>query len=150
MDVACVGGSFGESHFGSCSLGDARRTRRLVKTADLIMRHPGGTLPDKLRGNWADLIGLYRLAAAERVTHQAVIAGHCRRTLELAAARAGVVLLLHDSTELDYTQLLALDEQEALIGDFLRDSMFEKIRDFLAYPLDLFNVGVRLKPVQVR
>jgi hypothetical protein len=110
MDVACFGASFGESHFGSCSLGDARRTRRLVRTADLIMTHPGGTLPDKLRGNWADLIGLYRLAAAEQVTHQAVIAGHCRRTLERAAAHAGVVLLLHDSTELDYTQLLALDD----------------------------------------
>src|SRR5205823_7966336 len=61
--------------------------------------------------------GLYRLAAAERVTHQAVIAGHCRRTLELAAARAGVVLLLHDSTELDYTQLLALDDQVGQIGN---------------------------------
>src|SRR4051812_26056901 len=93
MDVACLSASFGESHFGSCSLGDARRTRRLVRTADLIMQHPGGTLPDKLRGNWADLIGLYRLAAAEQVTHQAVIAGHCRRTLERAVARAGVVLL---------------------------------------------------------
>lgn len=117
MDVACLGASFGESHFGSCSLGDARRTRRLVKTADLIMKHPGGTLPDKLGGDWADLMGLYRLTAAEQVTHQAVIAGHCRRTLERAAARAGVVLLLHDSTELDYTQLLALDDQVGQIGN---------------------------------
>jgi hypothetical protein len=118
MDVACFGASFGESHFGSCLLGDARRTRRLVKTADLIMKHPGGTLPDKLLGNWADLMGLYRLAAAEQVTHQAVIAGHCRRTLELAAARADVVvLLLHDSTDLDYTQLLALDDQVGQIGN---------------------------------
>lgn len=116
MDVACLSASFGESHFGSCQLGDVRRTRRLVKTADLIMKHPGGTLPDKL-GNWADLIGLYRLAAAEQVTHQAVIQCHCRRTLERAAARAGVVLLLHDSTETDYTQLLALDDQIGQIGN---------------------------------
>jgi hypothetical protein len=50
MDVACLGASFGESHFGSCSLGDARRTRRLVRTADLIMTHPGGTLPDNAAG----------------------------------------------------------------------------------------------------
>jgi hypothetical protein len=116
MDVACLGASFGEAHFGSCSLGDARRTRRLVRTADLIMKHPGGTLPDKL-GNWADLIGLYRLAASERVTHQAVIECHCRRTVQRAAARAGVVLLLHDSTELDYTQLLALEDQVGQTGN---------------------------------
>lgn len=122
MDVVGAGqapassGCFGEVHFGSACLGDRRRTRRLVKTADLIMNHPGGTLPDKL-GNWADLMGLYRLAAAEQVTHQAVIRAHCRRTLELASARPGVVLLLHDSTELDYTQLTALEDQVGQIGN---------------------------------
>jgi hypothetical protein len=117
MDVAGVGGaSFGEVHFGSACLGDKRRTRRLVKTADLIMKHPGGTLPDKL-GDWAGLMGLYRLAAAPRVTHRAVIESHCRRTLELARAHEGVVLLLHDSTDLDYTQLLSLENDLGQVGN---------------------------------
>lgn len=120
MDVVRGGGnnaSFGEVHFGSACLGDRRRTRRLVRTADLIMEHPGGTLPDKLRGDWADLMGLYRLAAAPRVTHQAVIEPHRRRTQELAAAHGGVVLLLHDSTELDYTQLLSLEDELGQVGN---------------------------------
>jgi hypothetical protein len=111
--------SFGEVHFGQAQLGDARRTRRLVKTADLIMNHPGGTLPQKLSG-WSDLMGLYRLLSADQVTHQAVIRAHCRRTLQLAGehARAGaVVLLLHDSTELDYTHVPALADQLGQIGN---------------------------------
>jgi hypothetical protein len=41
-------GSFGQRNFGNLELGDARRTARLVETVDLMCRHPGGTLPDKL------------------------------------------------------------------------------------------------------
>ena len=69
--------SFGEVHFGSAKLGDVRRTRRLVNVADRIVRHPGGTLPQKLRG-WAELTGLYRLVRAEPVTHAAVSEPHRR------------------------------------------------------------------------
>ena len=79
--------SFGETHFGKAQLGDARRTRRLVKTADLIMHHPGGTLPQKLN-QWSDLMGLYRLLSAPRVTHQAVMQSHCERTLQRAGEAA--------------------------------------------------------------
>ena len=92
--------SFGELHFGSARLGDARRTRRLVKIADRIMEHPGGSLPQKM-SNWSELMGLYRLVEAEQVTHAAVIEAHCRRTRQLAEEVGGVVLRLHDTTELD-------------------------------------------------
>lgn len=108
--------SFGEVHFGKAQLGDARRTRRLVKSADLIMHHPGGTLPQKLT-QWSDLMGLYRLLAAEQVTHQAVMHSHCQRTLQRAGECGEVVLMLHDSTELDYTQVPALADQLGQIGN---------------------------------
>ena len=108
--------SFGELHFGSADLGDARRTKRLVKIADRIMEHPGGSLPEKMNG-WNDLIGLYRLVEAERVTHQAVIEAHCQRTRQLAEQTGGVVLRLHDTTELDYTHVPALHDQLGSIGD---------------------------------
>ena len=39
--------SFGEVNFGHAQLGDKRRTSRLVRTADLMVRRPGGTLPQK-------------------------------------------------------------------------------------------------------
>ena len=40
--------TFGEAHFGGAALGHVRRTRCLVRIADRIYRHPGGTLPAKL------------------------------------------------------------------------------------------------------
>ena len=53
-------GSLGQAHFGSATLGDRRRTRRLVETADRIFAHPGGTLPQKV-DKPADLKAMYRL-----------------------------------------------------------------------------------------
>jgi hypothetical protein len=102
-------------HFGQADLCDARRTRRLVRTASLILARPGGTLPSKLP-DWSDLMGLYRLAGAEAVTDGAVTAPHRRRTLGRMRRERGVVLLVHDSTELDYTHVAALRDQLGQIG----------------------------------
>ena len=44
MDAAI---SFGNQNFGGIKLGDSHRTDRLVRSADSMCRHPGGTLPDK-------------------------------------------------------------------------------------------------------
>jgi hypothetical protein len=107
---------FGQLHFGSARLGDARRTRRLVKIADRIMEHPGGSLPQKMSG-WAELMGLYRLMEAQEVTHDAVLQAHCQRTRRLAEQHGGVVLRLHDATELDYTHVPALHDQLGPLGD---------------------------------
>ena len=108
--------SFGQLHFGSARLGDARRTRRLVKIADRIMEHPGGSTPQKM-SNWAELMGLYRLMEAEQVTHQAVLQTHCARTRELAEQAGGVILRIHDTTELDYSHVPALHDELGPLGD---------------------------------
>jgi hypothetical protein len=94
--------TFGEEHFGAAELGDRRRTRRLVQTADRIVQHPGGTLPDKLASP-AALEGLYRLVGQPRVTHAAVLHAHRQRTARQMRDFAGTVLTIHDGTELDYT-----------------------------------------------
>ena len=107
--------SFGELHFGSAELGDVRRTRRLVQVADRMVKHPGGTLPDKL-SDPAGLKGLYRLAARDEVTHEAVLAPSRERTLRLAAEASGTVLHIHDGTELDYSGLHSLKDL-GRIGD---------------------------------
>jgi hypothetical protein len=91
--------SFGERHFGGCDLGDERLTRRVVATADAFMRHPGGTFPDKL-SDPAMLKGFYRLANNKKVKRQNLIAMHHRYTLERMRTVNGVVLVLHDTTEL--------------------------------------------------
>lgn len=94
--------SFGELHFGKAELGDRRRTKRLVQVADALVRHPGGSLPEKLRGP-GELEGLYRLMKGKAVTHESVLAPHRERTLQRVAEHDGTVLILHDTTELDYT-----------------------------------------------
>jgi len=105
MDAA----SFGEEVFAAAALGDRRRTRRLVAVADQLVRRPEGTLPQKL-SDPAALKAAYRLMDADGVTHATVLAPARRRVLELMAAAAGPVLLIHDGTELDYTGLTALED----------------------------------------
>jgi len=100
--------SFGLEHFGGCDLGDARLTARAVKSADLFLKHPGGTLPDKLADN-AALMGFYRLANHPAVTHAKLIAAHCARTRALIERAGGVVLVIHDTTEIDFSGLSAAD-----------------------------------------
>jgi hypothetical protein len=101
--LAATTATFGEQHFSTAQLGDRRRTRRLVRLADRIARHPGGTLPDKLAAP-ADLKALYRLVNRPTVTHAAVLQPHQQRTRALMLAhRDEVVLQIHDPTELDYT-----------------------------------------------
>jgi hypothetical protein len=94
--------NFARKHFGAVDLGDLRRNKRLVKIADQMVRHPGGTLPVKM-GTPADLKALYRLVDCDEVTHQAVIHPHTEHTRALMLACSGVVLLIHDTTQLDYT-----------------------------------------------
>lgn len=108
--------SFGEEHFGRAALGDARRRKRLVQVANDMVRHPGGTFPDKLNRP-ADLKAFYRLMDNEEVTHASVLKAHVQRTLERMREHQGVVLLLHDTTELDYSGLESLKDDLGQIGE---------------------------------
>ncbi len=99
--------TFGALNFGAAKLGHVARSRRLVKSADLILQHPGGNLPQKLRDP-AALDGFYRLANRDEVTHQAVLEPHRQRTLDLMRHAAGPVLTIHDTTELDFTGLTSV------------------------------------------
>ena len=104
----------GQATFGHAQLGDRRRTARLVETFNLMRRHPGGTLPDKL-STPADL----RLLPALRRRRRDARSGHCRRPAVHACGIADhpeSVLLLHDATELDYTSLTSLAADLGQIG----------------------------------
>jgi hypothetical protein len=95
--------SFGEINFGSAQLFHKRRTKRLVQLADQMALRPGGTLPQKLRSP-ADLKAFYRLMDCPHVTHQAILAAHRDATFDQINTIAGPVLILHDTTELEYTK----------------------------------------------
>ena len=99
---------FGEEHFGAAQLGDHRRTKRLVQLADKMVMHPGGTLPDKI-DDPASLKALYRLVNREEVTHATVLAPSRERTLRLMREVEGTVLVIQDTTELDFSGLASLE-----------------------------------------
>jgi hypothetical protein len=108
--------SFGALHFGRANLGDQRLNRRLVQLAEEVTGHPGGTLPDKLRQP-KDLKAFYRLMNNQRVSHETVLAPHRQQTLERMGVHNGVVLVLHDTTMLDYSGLTSLADVLGSIGE---------------------------------
>lgn len=101
--------SFGEANFESAELGDVRRTRRLVRTANLMSRRPGGSLPQKLRSP-KDLRAFYRLMNCKDVTHEAILASHRQATLKTISQMSSTVLVLHDATEMDFTTHRSLQD----------------------------------------
>lgn len=100
--------SFGEVNFGHARLGDQRRTKRLVKLVDQMSLRPGGTLPQKLRSP-ADLRAFYRLMDSDDVTHETILDAHREATLQRIEYSATPVLILHDTTELEYTTRRSLE-----------------------------------------
>jgi len=111
--------SFGEVNFANAELGDARRSRRLAKTADLMCRRPGGSLPQKLN-NPKDLKAFYRLVKRDEVTHEAILAVHREATRNKIDQTRWPVLILHNAMELDYTTHLSLDDDLGQIGNGTR------------------------------
>ena len=101
-------GSFGEVNFAHAQLGDKRRTKRLVDLVDQMCLRPGGTLPQKFRSP-ADLQAFYRLMAKKDVTHKAILDAHRQATLRRIEEVETPVLMLHDTTELEYTTHKSLD-----------------------------------------
>ncbi len=100
--------SFGETNFSHAQLGDKRRTKRLVKLVDQMCLRPGGTLPQKFRSP-ADLQAFYRLMQKDDVTHEAILAAHRQATFDQIEDLETPVLILHDTTELEYTTHKSLD-----------------------------------------
>lgn len=106
---------FAQDNFGAAQLGDRRRTRSLVDLADRIARHPEGSLPQKF-GDPNALRRCYDLMNTPAVTHAAVLAPHRDHTFAQLADYDGVVLFLHDTTELNFTGHTALHDELGPIG----------------------------------
>jgi hypothetical protein len=87
-----------EAQFGSCQLGDARRTRRAVKVATQFIASPAASTPQQIEA-WSDLKAAYRLFDADDVTFQSLAEPHWQRTRALAT---GVCLLISDTMETNF------------------------------------------------
>ena len=89
-----------EYTFGSVRLGDQRRIRRAVEIAASIARHPSASLPRQMPDE-AALHAAYRFLQNPQVSYEQLIRPHLEQTRE-AAAQQSQVLLIQDTTDLDY------------------------------------------------
>ena len=64
-----------EDSFGACELGDARRTRRLVRIAGNMLAGPEKSLPQQ-NVEWADVKAAYRFFANENNTFHKIAQPH--------------------------------------------------------------------------
>ena len=94
-------------NFAAAELGDKRRTNRLVDTAARLAQQPEGSLPAHF--SWNPLRAVYRLCNRPETTHDAVTATHFALTRSLMEQADSPVLVLHDTTELNFTSHYALE-----------------------------------------
>src|SRR3954454_13324765 len=105
-DVFPAARPWAEANFAAADLGDRRRTRRLVDTAERLAQQPQGSLPEHF--SWNPLRAVYRLCNRPEVTHPAVTATHFALTRTRMEQADTTVLNLHDTTELNFTSHHAL------------------------------------------
>ena len=86
---------------GDVELGDARRTRRLIKLVEDLSARPTGSIP-VVNGGWAETKAAYRLLDNPALEWREMLEVHTQRTVERMRGQA-VVLCLQDTTELDFT-----------------------------------------------
>jgi hypothetical protein len=87
-------------NFGTARLGSQRRTRRLVESAARIAAHPEKSFPQIF--DWNDLRGFYRLCNRPEATLPSIMGPHWEQT-RAAMAKEPLVLIVHDTTELDFS-----------------------------------------------
>jgi hypothetical protein len=102
-----------EQNFAAVDLGHRRRTRRLVRSAAAIAARPGQTFPQIF--DWNALRAFYNLCDQQEATLPTLQASH-RELTRQAMGQHELVLILHDTTELDFTDHPTL-EGTGPIGD---------------------------------
>src|SRR5215468_5731198 len=93
--------AWAEANFKDAPLGDKRRTRRLIASAERLAQQPEGSLPEHF--SWNPLRAVYRLCNRPEATHPAVTATHFALTRTAMAQVCDPILILHDLTELNFT-----------------------------------------------
>ena len=104
------------SQFATASLGDERRTQRLVKLAVQMAGNSSGTIPQQT-GTLAAMKAAYRLFSSGEVTHEAICRPHWQQTRE-RASRLPIVFLVQDTAELNSTCTAKASVRSALAGGY--------------------------------
>ena len=111
-----------DHEFRGADLGDARRNRRLRRVAARMAEAPAASISAAC-GGWAEAMAAYRLLHAPEVTPGALLAPH-QRALLARAATVPCVLVIQDTTELDFSHMKTMEgcgplNEEARRGFFM-------------------------------
>jgi hypothetical protein len=82
---------------------DLRHSKRLSRTLKVLGNNPNKSVPEAA-GSDAEGQSIYRFWSNEKVTEQQILASH-RDSVVSRSLRAGVVLAIQDTTDLDYSTL---------------------------------------------
>jgi Transposase DNA-binding/Transposase Tn5 dimerisation domain len=105
MNLIAEPRAWAQHQFGQVDLGDVRRTRRLVSSATQIAQHPEHSFPQLF--DWDALRGFYGLCHRPEATLPTLQQPHWQHTRE-AMGQQPLVLIVHDTTQLDFTSHAAL------------------------------------------
>ncbi len=93
-----------QTNFGSCQLGDKRRTKRLVEMASCMVANPSASIPNQM-ATWSDVKAAYALLDRDEVTFDAIARPHWELTRQQSAQRC---LVICDTTEINFGKDRAL------------------------------------------
>ena len=101
MEMCIRDRSWAAQEFKDLDLGDARRTRRLIKLVDDLSAQPTGSIPVACEG-WAETKAAYRLLDNPATDWREILEVHTQRTVERMQGQS-VVWCVQDTTEADFT-----------------------------------------------
>jgi len=86
-----------------CRFQDVRHGKRLRAMLEQFSNRIGGSIPFACQ-DWANTKAAYRLLSSDRVTEQAILAGHLAATRNRSSGGDGPLLILHDTTTFTYNR----------------------------------------------
>ncbi len=134
-----------QQNFGSADLGHQRRTRRLVQSAAAIAAHPEKSFNQVF--DWNGLRGFYNLCHQEVATLSTIQGPHWQLTRQ-AMGEHPLVLILHDTSELDFTAHHSL-EGAGPIGDSGGQGFLQH-NSLAVLPKPRQVLGLAYQPLRVR
>jgi len=96
-----------QNEFESIALGDRRRDERLLKLAARLAESPRSSVRAACQG-WGETVAGYRLLHSEHLDMQKLLGAHRQALMQRGNQCGGDLLLLQDTTELDYSTHKAL------------------------------------------
>jgi Transposase DNA-binding/Transposase Tn5 dimerisation domain len=101
-----------EEEFETIDLGDKRLNKRVMHIVENLGLAPGRTIPQSFK-TWGEIKACYNFFSNDLVSEQKLLAPHLEKTIE-RIREYSVVLLISDTTDINYTTKEAMKGKERL------------------------------------